>query len=157
MRLLLRANAHRILDGESEEIAASPDTPNRESWQWHIRLHTGTPALPNGVVARPILLQDGSSATLEVAADPEQVDAHSEILPVPAHADLVRSQAELMVLLVVGGAALVEGRHLLEERDALVLEGDDPLRVGIDAAAGSVTVAVIRLHPVGERALAWVP
>lgn len=157
MRLLLRANAHHPIDATSTEIAASPDTPHRERWQWHVRLHAGAAGPDGDAVTAPVVLADGSVATLEVAADREHVDPQVEILPVDAHVELTRGEPELLVLIVIGGAALVEGRHLLTERDALVFQGDDPLRVGIDAAAGSVSAAVVRLRPVRDRVLAWVP
>ncbi|MGB9034984.1 MAG: hypothetical protein WCC45_10745, partial [Paeniglutamicibacter sp.] len=38
MRLLLRANAHRREPGGGLEIAASPDTRERERWQWDVHL-----------------------------------------------------------------------------------------------------------------------
>jgi hypothetical protein len=157
MRLLLRANAHRALDDTSLEIAASPDTPDRERWQWHVRLHATPTAGDGTTVTAPVVLQDGSTGTLEVNADPRRISAAIQVLPVETHLELDRAEPELVVLLVVGGAALVEGRHLLAERDALVLQGDDPLRVGIDAATGCVSAAVVRLRPLHDRVLAWVP
>ena len=157
MRLLLRANAHRSLDTGATEIAASPDTPLRERWQWHVRLHDEAPALAPDALSATVARGDGTSSLLEVSADPGVARPVVELLEVAARAQVRRTPDELVLLLVNRGAALVEQRHLLAELDAMVFEGDDPLEVSVDSAHGPLEVAVVRLRPAVARPLAWVP
>lgn len=170
MRLLLRANAHRQVDGGCREVAAAPDTPRREPWQWQVRLlaagHGPSAAPLPGArrIAEP--LPDG--ALLEVTADPAAVRPGVEVVDPGAGTTLERAEGDVVVLVSSGGRLLVEGRHLLADADAMVLAGaDDPLSVDVRRPDGAGTagapdspdarLAVIRLSPAGDRALSWVP
>ncbi|MFE9171112.1 hypothetical protein ACFYNZ_16570 [Streptomyces kebangsaanensis] len=166
MRLLLRANAHRQVDGGCREVAAAPDTPRREPWQWQVRLlaagHGPSAAPLPGArrIAEP--LPDG--AVLEVAADPAVVRPGVEVVDPGAGTTLDRAEGDVVVLVSSGGRLLVEGRHLLADADAMVLAGDDPLSVDVrrpDSAdtpgSTDARLAVIRLAPAGDRVLSWVP
>jgi hypothetical protein len=166
MRLLLRANAHRPVSDGAVEVAASPDTYLREAWRWQVRLlDADAPPSPVDVasaVARlEVLLAVGSR--LEVLADPAAVHAVAEVLAAPGSSGspagtLARDTGEVVVLVCAGGDVVVEGRHVLGDRDALVLAGDDPLLVALDWPAGSVAdLGVVRLRPVGAPELTWVP
>lgn len=162
MRLLLRANTHRQVDTGNWEVAASPDTPLRERWQWQVRLHNGTPApaparaTPSDVHRVDHPLPGGT--TLEVAVDAVHVTSAVELADPGDAPALDRRTDELVVLIASGGPVLVEDRHLLADRDALVLEGDDPTRVGVRLPEGSQgLVAVVRLRSAGRRVLGWVP
>lgn len=162
MRLLLRANSHRSEPDGGIEVAASPDTRERERWQWDVRLaRHGVPALrppPSealGAVGE-LPLTDGGALQVMVRSAPEAAAPSVEILHVTSLRELRRQVQEVMILVSGGPGLLVEGRHLLGPVDALVLEGDDPFLVPIEAPGdlGS-TVAVIRLQ--GRTALGWVP
>ncbi|PZH20048.1 hypothetical protein C1I97_01900 [Streptomyces sp. NTH33] len=167
MRLLLRANAHRPVDGGGREVAAAPDTPRREPWQWQVRLLAGghgptTAPLPGARrIAEP--LPDGT--VLEVAADPAAVCPDVEIVDPGAGTTVDRAESDVLVLVACGGRLLVEGRHLLADADAMVLAGaDDPLSVEVRHPDGrgvpdgpDARLALVRLSPAGDRALSWVP
>ncbi|MFJ2568349.1 hypothetical protein ACIP6V_15365 [Streptomyces sp. NPDC088770] len=178
MRLLLRANAHRQVDGGCREVAAAPDTPRRETWQWQVRLlaqgHGPTTAPLPGARRVTETLPDG--AVLEVAADPAAVTARVEVLDPGAGTIVDRAEDDVLVLVSTGGRLLVEGRHLLADADAMVLAGDDPLHVDVRHPDGpaccdgpvsgddpvscdgpDARVAVVRLGSARGRTLSWVP
>ncbi|MDO5743979.1 MAG: hypothetical protein Q4P23_05870 [Micrococcaceae bacterium] len=161
MRLLLRANAHRMEPGEGTEVAASPDTHGRERWQWDVRLvpDTGSQAPdPAGVLVASGGLRLGYGQTLRVVARsaPKAAVPSVEIHQVGAPTQLTRELQEVMVLISGGTGLLVEGRHHLGPLDALILEGDDPFAVPLEAEGAEGTpLAVIRLK--GLAALGWVP
>lgn len=163
MRLLLRANSHRLVDPGVTELAAAPDTPLRERWQWHLRLHDCVPEAAEGSVIRTVRRGDGGSQVLEVTADPGIARPDTELIEAGSRVEVRRAAEELLVLVVHRGAALVEQRHLLAELDAMVLEGDDPLSVSVDPADSvdsghsPLGVAVVRLTPTNPGPLAWVP
>lgn len=172
MRLLLRASAHRQVDG-GVEIAASPDTPRREAWQWHVRVvengraeggcwENGRAEGGTGGGTDTITLAlprvGGAAAVLEVASDAGASAATADVFITGAAVTLERDQREVLVLIVGQGMARVEGRHLLGELDALVLEGDDPLSVSVEREGDAPTsVAMVRLRSTGGRAFGWVP
>lgn len=159
MRLLLRANTHRRTDDGCIEVAASPDTPHRERWQWHLRLLDIEPGsgTPNEGVT--IVGADGRQRLLRVSTDVATTQAEVEVHEVqqPLTIKIKRPSTDLLVLLVHRGEALVEGRHRLAELDALVLEGDDPLEVSVEPMTAPVGISVVRLGSTSERPLAWVP
>lgn len=178
MRLLLRAAAHRpVRDGV--EIAASPDTPRREAWQWHVRVVDGRQGAarddhgvamtepedqrsPAEASPRRITLElprgEDGSGVLVVASDAYAVKASAEVVITGGATTLRRDRHEVVVLVVGQGRARVEGRHSLAQLDALVLEGDDPLDVTVEREGDARTsVAVVRLESAGERAIGWVP
>ncbi|GAA4360215.1 hypothetical protein [Paeniglutamicibacter cryotolerans] len=163
MRLLLRANAHRVEPSGETEIAASPDTHGRERWQWDVRLAPDTrepltrPAPDEALGASGELkLSDGGVLQVMVRSSPHAAVPSVEIHQVGARSELKRQPQEIMVLLSGGPGLLVEGRHQLGRLDALILEGDDPFSVPLEAeGADSTPLAVIRLK--GRTALGWVP
>lgn len=162
MRLLLRANSHRRPAAGETEIAASPDTPLREPWQWDLRLldGPGQPQQQPGRSADAVQLtrSDGSTSLLILTADPDTVTPELEVLDLGAPVSVERTERELLALVVGRGTALVEGRHVLGELDAMVLAGDDPSGVRIERVSdGAASVALVRLRPSGLGALAWVP
>ena len=157
MRLLLRGNSHNRVNESTVEIAAAPDTPGRERWQWHVRLHDRFPVLDDVAVGMSVVRSDGTELLLEVSADGDVARAEAEQLEVSSRAAVRRTPDDLLLLLVHRGAALVEQRHLLAELDVMVLEGDDPLEISVDAADGPLGLSIVRLHPALSRPLAWVP
>ncbi|MDI3403312.1 hypothetical protein [Streptomyces cavernicola] len=160
MRLVLRANAHRRVAAGCREVAASPDTPRRERWQWQIRLLTDAEERPEPSPAvRRITEELPGGATLEVSADAESVVPAVEFVDPSGAPAVPRAENELVVLIASGGRVLVEDRHLLADSDAMVLEGDDPLQVNLRRPDGAhAQVAVVRLcAAAGHGVLGWVP
>lgn len=162
MRLLLRANAHQETDdGLGVQIAASPDTPRREQWQWHLRVvseGSAVGAVPQHarLVSAELPRSDGQAWRVELSADPAAAAPGIDVVRVGGKRWIERGIHEVVVVLAGHGTALVEGRHLLGEMDALILEGDDPLGFSVEPGDGMpVSVAVARLH--GTGALGWVP
>lgn len=161
MRLLLRANAHRRPAPGVWELASSPDTPDREPWCWDVRL-VDSGAAPTDARGRGSELRlsrsGGLTSVLTVRSDPATVDPTLQALDVGTPVSVDRDEQELLVLVVGRGVAGVEGRHLLRECDAMVLEGNGPYSVRIEAAsAGPVTLGLVRLRPSGAGSIAWVP
>jgi hypothetical protein len=158
MRLLLRRNSHRTVDG-AVEIASSPDTPLRERWQWHLRISPAD-ARPADATTTVTELDRGRGAVslVTISVDPVLVAADVSHLELGEPRRLERPEEELVVLVIGSGVALVEGRHLLNELDAMVLAGDDPLEVELErASAEPVSLAVVRLSSVDDSSVAWVP
>lgn len=162
MRLLLRAGSHRPLDG-GVEVAASPDTPRREAWQWHVRVTDGhespdEPEQPAERLTLSLPRAGGRPSTLEVGCDPRAIAAKAEVVISGDPVVLERDVHEVTVLVVGQGGVRVEGRHLLHELDAMVLEGDDPLRPELERVGEQPTsVAVVRLRSTGSQPISWVP
>ncbi|WP_146755186.1 hypothetical protein [Arthrobacter sp. AQ5-05] len=163
MRLLLRANAHRREPGGGMEIAASPDTRERERWQWDVHLaadpvgEAPLPASVESLVATGAMaLADGSLVHVVARSAPAEAVPSVEIHHLADAMELCRGLHEVMLVVAGGPGLLVEGRHRLERLDALVLEGDDPLTLPLEAdGAGPIPIAVIRLKGTGQ--LGWVP
>ncbi len=158
----MRANAHRPVpegDGPSGvEVASSPDTPGRpERWLWHIRLLDGAPAPSDGTVT----LELGHDRALEVTVNAGAVRADVQLLDLADSVLLDRDEKELVALIASDSSAVVEGRHVLQPSDTLVLEGDDPLSVSVRPANGHASVAVVRLASAtdgpGATSVNWVP
>jgi hypothetical protein len=158
----MRANAHRPVpegDGPSGvEVASSPDTPGRpERWLWHIRLLDGASTPSDGTVTLAL----GQDRTLEVTVNTEAVRADVQLIDVTDNQLLDRDEKELVALVAADSTAVVEGRHVLQPSDTLVLEGDDPLSVSVGPANGRACVAVVRLAPTsgspGLKSVNWVP
>lgn len=161
MRLLLRAAAHRELGDGRLEIAASPDTPRREAWRWHVRLlpaDAGPSSDAPAPHARRTVASLPGGRSVEVAADLASVTSALDVLAVGDGTTVQRAPDEIVVLIACGGALLVEERHLLADADALVLEGEDPPSARVQAAdGGRESVAVVRLRSPGGAGISWVP
>jgi hypothetical protein len=161
MRLLLRANAHRLVDGGESEIAASPDTPGSEPWQWHLRVLDDSRAAPSavpGCAAIRLQRSDGATSLLTLVVDESVVDQHVEMVDVSTPVLVERKESELVAVVVGRGTALVEGRHLLRELDTLIFAGDDPLDACIEQVwADPTSIALVRLRPIGVASISWIP
>lgn len=158
MRLLLRAGSHQRSAGGDLEIAASPDTAQREAWQWDLRLLANRPQQPDPSRSIALTRGDGSVSQLALNVDPAVVAPFLEVLDLSTPLDLERGPGELLALVVGNGVVLVEERHVLGELDALVLAGDDPLSVDVQQLSDErPCVALVRLSPSGAGSLAWVP
>jgi hypothetical protein len=139
------------------EVASSPDTAGRpERWLWHIRLLDGAPAPSDGTVTLEL-----GDRTLEVTVNGGAVRADVQLLDLADSVLLDRDERELVALVASESAAVIEGRHVLQPSDTLVLEGDDPLSVSVGPADGRASVAVVRLASVSEgpglKSVNWVP
>jgi hypothetical protein len=154
MRLLLRSNSHRTIDG-GVEVAASPDTPTRpEPWVWNVRLlEEGTaPAMHTEVIALP---QRSGWDRITVAVDPEWVRPDTSVIELSGATELHRHEDDVLLLIVVSGSALLEDRHALAVGDAVVFAGHDPLRVM--ATGSDSTLVRVHLTPARAEAVSWVP
>ena len=163
MRLLVRANSHRVVEDGITEIAASPDTPRRELWQWHVRvLEAGNAPAPGdgqgNRTSAALTRGSGSQSLVEVSVDPVAADPAVEVIELHDPREVTRDLQEVVVIVVGRGHVRVEGRHVLGEMDALVLEGDDPFTVSLEQVTDEATsLAIARLHGAGNRAIGWVP
>jgi hypothetical protein len=162
VRLLLRANSYDADDTGGTRIAASPDTPGRERWQWELGIaqtHPPGDDSDGGHIQSVRLLRSADSTTRVVlTADPRAVSAALATLDLSEPAHLARDPRELLALVVGRGVALAEGRHVLGELDTVVLAGDDPTDVRVEQISEEpVSLAVVRLRPAGTDGLAWVP
>ncbi|RNI25481.1 hypothetical protein [Flexivirga caeni] len=163
MRLLLRQAVHRaVVDGI--EIAASPDTPDREPWLWQVRvldrILDGEPVPADRSRDRIGLPCRGSSAVLDVLAHGKSITTTTELLTVHEPMKVTRDTEEIAVLIVGRQSVLVEGRHRLHELDALVLEGDDPISFEIapgEDETHEVPVGLVRLRSTTTKPISWVP
>jgi hypothetical protein len=161
MRLLLRSNSHRDLGDGGFEVAASPDTPRRELWQWDLRVvpadrAAGHRPRPSQRVGADLLRGNDSFSRVEVSADPAAVRPSIEVLQISGRQGINRGPQELVAVIVGRGQALAEGRHRLGELDAMILEGDDPYVLSLEPnGCATASVAVVRLH--GTVAIGWVP
>lgn len=167
MRLLMRRGSQRAPAEGVTVVAASPDTPQRERWQWQASVveggqeESGVPDVP--VYAHVVTLPLGRSvygtdpAVLHVAADPDHAIADVGRIDLDEPATLTKRIDEVAVLLVDRGSVVVEGRHLLGVGDVLVLEGDDPVEISVAERQGPAGVTVARLTPAAGRTLGWVP
>lgn len=162
MRLLLRNNAHRRHQ-DGWEVAAAPDTPDRERWQWALRLtapHAAqTPPKPSSERQTMNLPgHNGTALALQLDCDPNRVAAETEAMIAGAPTRLERDSHELTVLVVGQGRARLEGRHVLNALDAMVLEGDDPLTLEVERAGDeSTSLGVARIRSAGGQPISWVP
>ena len=170
MRMVVRAGAlgHTWAPTASDPVprrlvAASPDTRRGdEPWVWQLLdLPPDDPVGPGHLApaGARVLTLTAAGRRLDLAADPESVDATLQEVPLGAapHA-LRRSPAEVVVLVALTGRTEVEGTRTLRPGDALVGAGDDePLDLVLRADAGTSSVAVARLSPLDGRLLGWVP
>lgn len=157
MQLLLRQPA-RFLDstGEPSEVAASPDSPGRERWQWDVRLERSSVAGPDAVSSHLAGAGVGDHY-VNVRFDPEVVRAVIERLVIDADDVLVRDEAELWVAVLESGR-MTEGVFAVDPGDVMVWEGDDPLRIPVTALdAHETEIVLVRLRRRDGRVLRWVP
>jgi hypothetical protein len=161
VRLLLRADSHGSTDTGGIRIAASPDTPGRERWQWELGI-AQTDLDDDSGQRRSQSVQlprsDATAVGLVLTVDPGAVSATLELVELPEPMELSRDPGELLALVVGRGVALVESRYLLGELDTVVLAGDDPTAVRLEQASDEpVALAVVRLRHAGRGSLVWVP
>jgi hypothetical protein len=161
VRLLLRANSYDADGAGGTRIAASPDTPGRERWQWELGIApTPSDDASDGrhTHSVPLPRSNDSTIRLVLTVDAQAISGTIEMLDLPDPVDLARTPEELLAVVVGRGVALVEGRHVLGELDTVVLAGDDPIDVRLEQISQEpASLAVVRLRPAGVGSLAWVP
>ncbi len=163
MRLVVRSNSHRVVEDGVTEVAASPDTPRRELWQWQVRvLETDRVTTPDhstaSRVTAPLARGNGATSLVEVSADPEWAVPTVESIEMDGPHRIERDLNEVVAIVVGRGQVRIEGRHVLREMDVFVLEGDDPFTVAVDRPTDEVaSITIARVHGAGSRALGWVP
>jgi hypothetical protein len=147
MWMLVRDNAiHAEADG-TRTLAACPDSDDRgEAWVWSVRR-----------VPQP----DGGWR-VRVDVDPEQVQVVEDLHADGRLVELVRRPGEQIVVVAVDGTHVVADRNgpwtrRLRPGDVFVVEGEEQESLLVDPAPGPGRVSVVRLTPVGDRPLRWVP
>ena len=141
MQLVLRQPAARDSGDESTGVvvAASPDTFGREQWQWDVRV---TDALCGFEVT--------------VAHNPELIHVVEERIDIAPTYEAMREADELWLLVVVE-REIAHGHFRLEAGDVAVWEGEDPIRIRLDAIDGLAVVRLVRITRRDGKAARWVP
>lgn len=156
MRLLMRSSVYRPIDGVGLEVAASPDTPGREPWLWHLRLvtegHSGQ--LCHDLPARHAPL---AKVVLDVEESISEASLETRTIPPGESLEIHRNLAEVTSILILSGEGLIERRRL-RSLDVIVLEGDDPLSTVVySEGSEELRIEVARVRARGSRKLGWVP
>ena len=157
MQLLLRQPAQRLLlHADEAEVAASPDSPGRESWQWDVRLASvpvsGPGSLTTSLDAGGIGVQH-----VNVRFDVEVIDAEMERRVVDDVQVLWRDEMDLCVAIMESGA-MSEGVFDVVPGDVMVWEGDDPRSIALAPLGGRpAEFVLVRIRRQDGRALRWVP
>ena len=147
MWMLVRDNAIRPEVDGTRTLAACPDSDDRgEAWLWSVRR-----------VPEP----DGGWQ-VRVEVDPEQVRASQDVHADGQLVELVRQRGEQIVVVAVDGTHVVADRNgpwtrRLQPGDVFVVEGEEQESLLVDPAPGASRVSVVRLTPVGDGPLRWVP
>lgn len=152
--MLLRESSYRPVEGGCE-VAASPDTPGRETWTWQVRLLGAEGPVGEAALALPAA-RGGVQRRMEIRTD-ERVSAVVGTAIIGDEQSVRRHHDELLLVVVGSGAVRVDGRHVLLAGDALVSEGDDPAPTLERKGDESALVAEVRLRCSSGAALNWVP
>lgn len=157
MQLLLRQPARHLLDHSQEaEVAASPDSPGREQWQWDVRL-SRTPATGPGALSEHLLGAGLGDHHVNVRFDPSIIVAEIERRSVGDIEVLWRDELELCVAIMEAGT-MKEGSFLVEPGDVMVWEGDDPRTVALaPQGSGTAEFVLIRIARRDGGVQRWVP
>src|SRR5262245_7792528 len=135
MKLLLRANAHRPVDGVVE-IASSPDTPRREPWQWSLRTAPpGISEVGSHTISANLDPTGDLPEQLALSIDPDRVSAEMSPVDLSSPTSVRRSADELIMLVVGHGTALLDRDFLLRRLDAMIVAGEDPLEISASQAS----------------------
>ena len=141
MQLILRQPASRTIDDDATEVvvAASPDTFGREPWQWDVRVAT---------------VDEGYRVT--AAHNPANIKILEEDLDIHDSYQAIRGVDELW-LAVIMKHSVTHGVFTLHAGDVAIWEGDDPVRIRLDAVDGDACVRLIRIARRDGKAARWVP
>ncbi|MGI9196287.1 MAG: hypothetical protein ACR2KE_02385 [Candidatus Nanopelagicales bacterium] len=157
MQLLLRQPAQRLLlRSEEAEVAASPDSPGRENWQWDIRL-SRAPASGEGSLTTTLEADEVGAHHVNVRFDARVIDAEMERCIVDDIQVLWRDEMDLCVAIMESGA-MSEGIFQVSPGDVMVWEGDDPRSIALAPLGGEPAgFVLVRIRRQDGRALRWVP
>ena len=157
MQLLLRQPASALLeDGMTAEVAASPDSPGRERWQWDVRLEHA-PLDTSDALSAHLVGAGVGDHYVNVRFDPEVISADLSRLRVPAHDVLERDERELWVAIVENGR-MFEGIFDVTPGDVAIWEGDDPVRIPVGSRGDDdAEIVLVRIWRRDGRSLRWVP
>lgn len=157
MQLLLRQPAKTLWESNDvSEVAASPDSPGRERWQWDVRLERSAMVAQDSVSTH--LMGAGlGEHFVNVRFDPQVIDAAIERRTVVASEVLVRDEAEIWVAIMEDGL-MSEGAFVVVPGDVMVWEGDDPVRIPVETlGAAHSDMVLVRLWRRDGKVLRWVP
>ena len=157
MQLLLRQPALALLDTHtSAEVAASPDSPGRERWQWDVRLERTSVGAHDALSSRLVGAGVGDHY-VNVRFDPEVIEAEMARLSIARRQTLERDARELWVAIVESGS-MVEGVFDVLPGDVAIWEGDDPVRIALGSTGdGAAEIVLVRIRRRDGRDLRWVP
>ncbi len=141
MQLILRQPAARDAgDGSTGVVvAASPDTFGREQWQWDVRI-----------------CESEAGFDVAVAHNVESIEVVEESIDVSASFEATREVAELWLAVVVK-KPVIHGQFRLEAGDVAVWEGDDPVRIRVQAVEDDARLQLVRIRRRDGKAARWVP
>lgn len=157
MQLLLRQPARTLLlQSDEAEVAASPDSPGRENWQWDVRL-SRRPATGPGALTTILEAADVGATHVNVRFDAEVIEAEMERCVVDDVQVLWRDEADLCVAIMESGA-MSEGIFQVRPGDVMVWEGDDPRSIALaPLGIGAAEFVLVRIRRQDGRDLRWVP
>jgi len=157
MQLLLRQPAQALLDAHaSAEVAASPDSPGRERWQWDVRLERTSVRAPDALSSHLVGAGVGDHY-VNVRFDPEVIEADLQRVTIPERHTLERDARELWVAVVESGS-MYEGIFEVAPGDVAIWEGDDPTHIPVGARGGrDAEIVLVRIRRRDGRDLRWVP
>lgn len=141
------------------KVAAAPDSGRaNEPWQW--RLTVGEQSSTDVSSSRQDLIFDdpvtGRREVLELACETNLVRGSINSEEFESRHELRRREGELVVVYVHSGQ-LAFDRHTLSTGDAAIVSGDEHYEVMTQPVSGRTDAALIRLEPVSETGLVWIP
>jgi hypothetical protein len=153
MQLLLRRAALGLhTDGPADLLlAASPDSLARAPWQWDVRVVAAADDDPAAFDV-PII----GRHHVVVRTDATVVRGVQRLVEVEGTAELERPRHELWLAVVETGSPRV-GAFALAPGDVLVCEGDDPVRIELEAPHERATLNLVVLDRLDGDPLRWVP
>lgn len=157
MQLLLRQPAQALRDfDDSTEVAASPDSPGRERWQWDVRLERTAVNAPDALSSHLVGAGVGDHY-VNVRFDPDVIEAQMMRMTVPRRETLERDVSELWVAIVENGS-MFEGIFDVAPGDVAVWEGDDPVRIPMGSRGEQdAEIVLVRIRRRDGKVLRWVP
>ncbi len=147
MWMLVRKNAISSDGDGTRLLAASPDSADRgDAWRWSVRS----------------VLDPGGQRRITVEADEHAVRSSSTDHSDGESLDLERRPGDQIVLTLTQGEALIADRHgpwrrWLSAGDVFVVEGEEQESLRLTLTPGHGEARVIRLEPIGDVPLRWVP
>ncbi len=145
--MLIRENAIAIDDDGMRLLAASPDTADRgDAWRWSVR------SVVDADGDRQVICDADESSVRNSATSHRDGES----------VDLERLSGAQIVLTLTEGEGLLADRNgpwrrWLRAGDVFVVEGEEHESLRLTLTPGQGVARVIRLEPVDDLPLRWVP